>query len=58
MRGWKRCFSLVMVGLFLFPNLVHGITFTPEVVKRSKKEQQIRKFFGVCPPFYLSLIHI
>ncbi len=53
MREWKKTFSLVMMLVFLFPLWVHGVTFTPEVAKRSEKEQKLRKFFGVCPPFYL-----
>ena len=52
-KRWKK-HLLLAVAFFLFPGMVLGeITFTPEVAKRSRREEQIRKFFGVCPPFYL-----
>ena len=50
---WKVLYFIFLVSILLIPTFVEGYTFTPEVSKRSPKELQIRKFFGVCPSFYL-----
>ncbi|BAT72393.1 conserved hypothetical protein [Thermosulfidibacter takaii ABI70S6] len=49
----KWVFFAFLLSFSFFLTSVYGVTFTPEVAKRSTKEAQIRKFYGVCPPFYL-----
>ena len=49
----KLRLSLFLFLLFFSPSLVLAFQFTPQVEKRSLREQRVRKFFSVCPPFYL-----
>ena len=42
--------ALLLLGV---PASAQPPAFTPEVAGRSPREQALRRFFGVCPPFYL-----
>ncbi len=49
----KSKLLLLCLLLCLFGVSARAFQFTPQVEKRSPKELALRKFFSVCPPFYL-----